>query len=166
MKILTQLSLAFALVLTGLMPAAAQNVPGGSYLQSCDDARTHGNRLHASCRTANGGFTRSSLTLPCDGDIANQNGYLVCSPRGHYPGGPGYRPPGGPGYRPPGYGYAPPGSYQSSCRNARMEGGSVLVASCQATNGYYNQTSLNVNRCFQGTDIANINGQLTCLNYR
>jgi hypothetical protein len=157
MKILSQLGLAFALILAGLAPAAAQDVPGGSYLQSCNDARTHGNRLHASCRTAGGGYTRSSLTLPCDGDIANQNGYLVCSPRGYRPG--------GPGSRPPGYGYAPGGSYQSSCRNARMQG-SVLVASCQATNGYYNQTSLNVNRCFQGTDIANINGQLACLNYR
>jgi hypothetical protein len=150
MKFVSPLALIVALVVAGLAPAAAQQ--GGSYLQTCNNVRQHGNRISASCRNAGGGYQRSHLNLPCNGDIANNNGSLVCS-RGGYGGGGGF-------------GYAPGGSYQSSCRGARMQNGSMLYAQCQATNGYYNNTSLNVGRCRPGTDIANINGQLACLSYR
>jgi hypothetical protein len=159
MKLLSPFALIIALVVAGLAPAGAQQ--GGSYMQTCNNVRQNGNRISASCRNSNGGYQYTQLNLPCNGDIANNNGYLVCS-RGGYGGG-GY---GGGGYHGGGYGNAPGGSYQSSCRGARMQNGNVLYAQCQATNGYYNNTSLNVGRCRPGTDIANINGQLACLNYR
>jgi hypothetical protein len=54
----------------------------------------------------------------------------------------------------------PPGSYQQSCRNIRMQG-STLSAVCRRANGRGDQpTALNVTHC--AGDIGNNNGQLTC----
>jgi hypothetical protein len=36
------------------LPAQAQGVPGGSYLQSCTNVRMFGDRLVAECRRADG----------------------------------------------------------------------------------------------------------------
>lgn len=61
-----------------------------------------------------------------------------------------------------GYGYGlPPGSYQQSCQNARMNG-SMLSASCTAVNGAWINSSLDLRRCNQGADIYNRNGRLGC----
>jgi len=54
----------------------------------------------------------------------------------------------------------PPGSYQQSCRNFRMQGG-TLTAVCRSANGRGEQlTSLGVAHCVG--DIGNNNGQLQC----
>jgi CVNH domain len=54
----------------------------------------------------------------------------------------------------------PPGSYQQSCRNIRMQG-STLSAVCRRAHGQGEQvTALNVARCVG--DIGNNNGQLAC----
>ncbi len=67
------------------------------------------------------------------------------------------------GYGNGNYGYGlPPGSYQQSCMNARMNG-SVLSATCTAANGSYVNSSVDVRRCqSRGSDIANRNGYLSC----
>jgi hypothetical protein len=66
------------------------------------------------------------------------------------------------GYNNGGYnnGYAPSGSYQQSCRNIRVNGG-TLTASCPTANGNFVTTSINPRSC-RGADIANRNGQLVC----
>ncbi len=54
----------------------------------------------------------------------------------------------------------PPGSYQQSCRDFRMQGG-TLTAVCRRANGRGDQqTALNVTHCIG--DIGNNNGQLVC----
>ena len=83
------------LLLAGMawvQPAAAQNVPPGSYLQSCTRVFMEGDRLVAVCRRADGYGQRTSLpdVRRCVGDIGNNNGNLQCS----YAAGPGGPPPG------------------------------------------------------------------------
>src|SRR5262249_39285648 len=54
----------------------------------------------------------------------------------------------------------PPGSYQQSCRDTRMQG-TTLTAVCQKARGRGEQpTALNVAHCTG--DIGNNNGQLQC----
>src|SRR5205085_10233656 len=61
-------------------PALAQ-VPGGSYLRTCSDARIFGDRLVAECQTMDGGLRRTVLR-DVDrrvGGIGNMNGRLTCN---------------------------------------------------------------------------------------
>jgi hypothetical protein len=60
-----------------------------------------------------------------------------------------------------GYGNMPAGSYQQSCTNVRVRGG-TLVASCTNNGGQRVRSSLIINSC-TGADIGNVNGQLTCV---
>lgn len=129
-----------------------------------------GSTLSASCTAASGGRVNSSLDVNrCGGaNVINSNGYLQCSGGGYYNGGNydgghdyngnGY----GNGQNGYGYGYGglPPGSYQNSCTNERMNG-STLSAYCTAASGGRVYSSLNVNRC-GGGNVINSNGYLQC----
>jgi hypothetical protein len=73
-----------AVVLAGLgwaMPAQAQGMPQGSYLNSCTGAHMEGDTLVARCRTTDGREQRSALSGVgrCAGDIGNSNGSLHCN---------------------------------------------------------------------------------------
>jgi len=161
MKILSSLVVALAMIVAGLGPAAAQS---GSYQQSCVHIRNHGNSLSASCTAPNGQRIHSTVALPCYGDIANNNGYLRCDGRGGG-GYPGNRPGFGHGPSYGGGGFAPQGSYRQSCRGINVRG-NFMTAECTATNGQWIRSSLDYARCRYGTDVANVNGRLTCLSYR
>jgi hypothetical protein len=128
----------------GRATAFAQNMPPGSYRQSCTNVRVNGNLLTASCSAANGGRITSSIPMGCSGDIGNVNGSLRCNGGG--------RPGGFPNVPPPG------GSYTQSCTNVRVNGGQ-LTASCSAPNGHRitSSTSLACNG-----DIGNVSGYLRC----
>src|SRR6266478_828720 len=94
-----------AVLLAGLgwsLPAQAQGLPQGTYLQSCSGARMEGDTLVARCRTRDGSEQRSALSgvNRCVGDIGNSNGSLACN----FGGGVQGRAAVGPGYREPGYG--------------------------------------------------------------
>ena len=68
------------LLSSAAIPAQAQGVPGGSYLQSCTNVRMHGDRLVAECRRADGSWDRTALNVSgCAGGIANTNGNLTCN---------------------------------------------------------------------------------------
>lgn len=56
------------------------NVPGGSYLRSCGDARREGSTLIAVCRGARGARFETSIDLARCGrsEIGNNNGTLQC----------------------------------------------------------------------------------------
>jgi hypothetical protein len=77
-------TLAGTLLLGGMalfQPAAAQGLPQGSYLRSCNGAMLRGDTLVATCRTPDGREQRTSLAdvRRCVGDIGNNNGNLQCN---------------------------------------------------------------------------------------
>jgi hypothetical protein len=169
-------------------PVAAQTVPNGSYQQSCRDVAVRGNGvLVATCTAANGQWVNSRLDIAScrRDDIANINGQLTCARynNGNYNNGNynsndrdrdwrnrgerGYS--GNNGYGNNGYNTGrwalPGGSYTQSCDNTAMRG-RMLTASCTASNGSRVTSSLDVSRCRQDSDIANINGRLECMRYR
>src|SRR5260370_17140799 len=54
----------------------------------------------------------------------------------------------------------PPGSYQQSCRDIRMQGGTLTALCRRANNRGEQPTALNVAHC--AGDIGNNNGQFQC----
>lgn len=124
-------------------------VPGGSYQQTCRDARVNGPTLTASCQDSRGRWNYSSIRYDqCRGDIQNNNGRLRCNTNGG-PGG------GGPGWG----GNVPNGTYQQSCRDPRVSG-NMLSASCRDNRGQWNYSSIRYRDCRY--DIRNDNGRLAC----
>ncbi|HEV3036189.1 MAG TPA: CVNH domain-containing protein [Candidatus Angelobacter sp.] len=145
--------------------------PGGSYVQTCRDIRTHGNTLEADCQTGNGQWNRTSLRnySSCNGGIVNDGGTLRCGGdgggnyngnrdrdrdrdwdrdrQGSYQGGGNYQ------------NGAPYGSYQQTCQDIRISG-NTLKANCRKGDGHFKQSSLrNFSQC---NDIMNENGNLRC----
>lgn len=140
--------LALAALMIG-MPARAQSVPPGSYLNSCRDVRVVAGWLKASCQDRSGRWVEAT-TAPSwcapGNDIANEDGRLTCK-AGAAGGGFGER--------------APPGSYMASCRDIRMVAG-WLKASCQDRRGRWVEATTAPSWCTGGRDIANEDGRLTC----
>jgi len=174
------MSLAVALLALAFAGTAApaQQIPGGSYQQTCRDINARGNTLYAECMDTNRNWQRTQLRdfNRCRGEIQNLNGQLQCT--------------GGNG---PGYGQGrdhdgdhdhgrydrdrdhdndrdwdwdrdhrariPRGSYAQTCQNIQVAG-NQLRAQCQKKNGKWRDTSLSN---FWGCrDIENDNGKLRC----
>lgn len=142
------------LIVGGLaLAGAAQAVPGGSYRQSCRDARDVGrNGLEAECRDMNGRYQQTRLNLStCDGgDIGNDNGQLVCTAASGRPGSPGSG----------GGGRLPDGSWRQSCRGGEVSRG-MLSAVCESAKGRGRETSISLSACPNGR-FGNDNGRLVC----
>jgi len=66
------------------VPASAQGLPNGSYMQTCRNVAVHGDRLLADCRRTDGSWARTALQKVdrCAGDIGNMNGQLACNHTG------------------------------------------------------------------------------------
>jgi CVNH domain len=182
MRYISRLGLAaLALAIIGLgTTAAAQQVPGGSYQQTCRNVGVRGSTLYAECQDTNRNWQRTELQdyQRCSGEIQNLDGRLQCT------GGNGYGQNGNNGYgRGDGRGddrghdadrdhdrdrdrgrYGdngiPYGSYSQTCQNIRINGDS-LQASCQKKNGKWRNTSLGNYRSCRG-EIQNDNGKLRC----
>jgi hypothetical protein len=122
-------------------------LPYGDYQQTCRNIRNNGYRLDATCQKRNGDWRSTSLDYRhCQSSIVNDNGHLRCSSNG--------------GYGDRWHGGVPPGSYQQTCRNVRVDG-NWLNATCQKRNGGWRDTSLkNFNYC-RGR-IENDDGHLRC----
>ncbi|MGZ4855124.1 MAG: CVNH domain-containing protein [Candidatus Angelobacter sp.] len=151
------------------MTCQAQQVPGGSYQQTCRDIGARGSTLYATCKDEGGNWRNTQLNdfQRCSGEIQNLNGNLSCT------GGTGYGPGGIYGDRRDrdrdhdrdrqgiyrgGYN-GPPGSYVQTCQNIQVNG-NKLQASCQKRNGQMkNSTLKNFQQC---RDIENDNGKLRC----
>ncbi len=131
-------------------------MPGGSWRNSCRNARVGNGVLYADCQTGHG-YNRTQITLSqCRSRaLLNRGGNLQCANPNQNRGYDQYR-------GPASYSSAqlPGGSWSSSCRNAEMQG-QTLVASCQNNNGVYRNASINVTQCAQNL-VANRNGQLVC----
>ncbi|MEW6255595.1 MAG: CVNH domain-containing protein [Pseudomonadota bacterium] len=140
--------IALAACAGGVLPAAAQSVPMGSYLQSCQDVREVAGWLKATCRDNSGRWVESTTAIAwcTSGEIVNDNGKLACRPRA---GGSSFS-----GDRPP------MGTYMGTCRDIKLWGG-WLKATCQDGAGRWVESSISPGWC-TGRDIANANGQLAC----
>ncbi len=145
-----------------------QQMPAGSYQQSCNNARVRGGTLTANCTNNSGQRVRSSLAYAsCNGaDIGNINGQLSCvrANSGYYGRGQGRYGHGRNGRYSGNRGNAglPAGSYQQSCNNASMNG-STLSANCRNNSGAMMTSYLDVSQCRSTDDIGNLNGQLRCI---
>jgi hypothetical protein len=122
-------------------------LPYGDYQQTCRNIRNNGHRLDATCQKRNGDWRNTSIDYrDCRGAIVNDNGHLRCSDND--------------GHSDRWHGGVPPGSYQQTCRNIRIDG-DRLEATCQKRSGGWRDTSLkNFNYC-RGR-IENDNGHLRC----
>lgn len=141
---------AFFAAMTFCGAAIAAPAPPGSYQQTCKDVYADWNVLTATCRTRYGQWNYTTLRdyRDCEGDIANQNGRLVCT-----------RDDSDDDDDDDG-GWTPRGSYRDTCRRIDVEGG-TLTAECSDRNGRWRYTELPNFRACRG-DIANVNGMLQC----
>ena len=122
--------------------AKAQNLPPGSYKDTCRSVQVLGGTLTAQCQKADGSWKTTSIQFNnCEGGITNQNGNLTCTHR--------IKP-----VKPP-----PKGSYKQSCEDTSVDG-KWLNAKCQRVNGNWNNSSIKYADC--NKDIWNNNGVLTC----
>ena len=144
MKVLTCIAAAIFGAFGLLGSAQADVVPRGSYQRTCWDFYNDGVTLSATCRTWRGGanFTTLRDYHNCRGDIANVNGRLTCVDQEEDDDRP------------------PDGSYQDTCRNARVED-DTLIAECLDRGGRWRYTELAGVRSCAG-DIVNANGVLRC----
>lgn len=149
-------------VLLSASPGLAEGsaAPRGTYLQSCQNINYSGGVLSAQCQSSVGLKVSTLEPAFCakSSDIANVDGSLGCIAM------PGTWGKGG---------ATPNGSYKASCSRVRVEltPKPILWANCQrpdsngnATSGdkFYPDSSLNLDQCEIGKDIANLKGQLIC----
>jgi hypothetical protein len=144
----------------GVNGGVAAGLPGGSYMQSCQDVHASGDDLHARCPTANGDWKDTKLDdyNKCRGEIVNDNGKLRCV-TGVYgtPGAPvgGYQG----GYPSAAGGFT--GSYTQTCKDIKSHGDD-LEARCKNVNGDWNNSKLDDYRKCKG-QIINDDGNLRCV---
>jgi hypothetical protein len=129
--------------LSAVSPAAAQNVPPGSYAQSCFNLQVIDGTLIGDCRRMDGSVRGTSLphAWHCHGDIENRNGKLICVEIA----------------RPS----VPGGSYVQSCGNAHIVEGE-LFADCRRLDGSIRPSRMPAPYSCPG-DIANLDGHLRCV---
>lgn len=151
---LTIAAFAACMLMTGA--ASAAEVPQGSYLETCRNAVIDGERLNAECQNDAGKWKKTWLQgyRYCAGDIANENGVLVCNggrlteDEVNAPIGAAVR------------GELPSGPWVETCRDGVLDG-SILRASCQDRNGTWRATFLDLATC--NGEVGNVDGQLVCL---
>ena len=140
-------ALSFALIICSLISnvyANAQNLPPGSYKDTCRSVSVLGGTLTAQCQRVDGSWKNTAIQYhDCEGGITNENGNLTCK---H-------------GTKPKPDKQLPKGSYKQSCKDAYVDG-KWLYARCQKMSGNYNNSSLKYADCYK--DIWNNNGVLTC----
>lgn len=118
-------------------------IPTGTYQRTCRNSRVTDDTLFSSCLDTHGGYHDTSLARvsQCTGSsILNDNGALHCS-----------------------IDNAPPaGTYAKSCGRVRVEGG-TLFGQCRKIGGGDRAAALqDYKHCWSGTDIANVDGYLSC----
>jgi CVNH domain len=88
MRNLTMAGLIGFTILLGSACAAAQQVPSGSYQQTCREIGMNGNTLFATCQDTGGNWRSSQLpeVQSCSSQIVNDNGSLRCERSGNWRG--------------------------------------------------------------------------------
>ena len=137
----------------GYQAANQAGLPGGTYTQSCQEIRLHGDDLEARCPTASGDWKGAKLDdyNKCHGDIVNDNGKLRCIVT------PGYQA----GYTAEVAVGVTTGPYTQTCKDIKNHDGS-LEARCQTRGGDWRKTSLDDFAGCHG-QIVNEDGYLHCV---
>jgi hypothetical protein len=137
----------------GYQAANQAGLPGGTYTQSCQEIRLHGDDLEARCPTASGDWKGAKLDdyNKCHGDIVNDNGKLRCIVT------PGYQA----GYTAEVAVGVTTGPYTQTCKDIKNHDGS-LEARCQTRGGDWRKTSLDDFASCHG-QIVNEDGYLHCV---
>jgi hypothetical protein len=145
--------------------SSAQQVPGGSYQQTCRNIGVRGNTLYADCQDTNRNWRSTQLRdyNRCRGEIQNLNGNLQCT--GGY-GNNGRWQRGRDRDNDRDWDWdrdhrnrVPRGSYVQTCQDIRVNG-NELQARCEKKNGKWRDTSLS--NFYGCRDIENDNGKLRC----
>src|SRR5882672_11245764 len=124
----------------GTSKAMAMEGPPGTYRETCRDIRMRGDDLRARCKDEYGGWREAALDGAdrCWGDIANNNGRLVCEMRGSFPA----------------------GSYLETCRDVRRHYDGIRAV-CRNRRGRWVETYLERFGDCRGR-IINDDGRLRC----
>ena len=122
--------------------AYAQELPAGSYAQSCQNCGMDGGVLSCDCFSRDGTLMPASMdAAACGSTIANMDGALTCE---------------GPMVK-----HAlPHGSYTASCRKCRVQG-TTLICRCADRKGRYRRTEIPHDQC-GNQGIQNRDGDLKC----
>jgi hypothetical protein len=128
-------------------------MPGGSWQQSCRNARIVRDELIAECRQRDGDWKRDTIDLDeCRNQpLHNDNGRLRCGSSGGNHGG---------GFGNNGGRSLPAGSWQQSCRNPRFNDGR-FYADCRERDGDWKTDGIDLRDC-QGRPLRNEDGKLRC----
>lgn len=137
---------------SGWYQGSGWGMPGGSWRQTCRYPVMRGSYLSAQCPTRDDRWANASIDVrSCRGrDISNQDGQLYCDGRGGWGGGNG-------GWNRGGY---PGGSWQETCRDGEMRGG-TFYAQCRSGDGYWNGSSVDLRNCGSNR-LGNREGRLVC----
>lgn len=149
-------------------------LPGGSWRGSCRNAYIEGGwLLRAQCINREGAWRDASYdTRQCNGGLGVNDARLFCegsggggNSGGGYGGVPGFPgipglPGGGGGNRPYNYGL-PGGPWRNECRNAYVEGGYLMRATCRNDKGNWRDASLDLRQCRNNYAYAN-DARLSC----
>lgn len=139
--------------------ASADNLPGGSWMQSCDasSASFINNTLSANCKLSNG-FLNKLATLDystCQPGtpVKNENGRLVCEqPKNNNSGSSSNSNVAFPG-----------GDWVASCKTSSASiNGNMLIAKCRNNSGQSVPAAIDLSSCGANPSIHNDDGHLTC----
>ena len=180
MRYLTMAGLIGLTILLGSASAAAQQVPPGSYQQTCREIGMNGNNLFATCQDTGGNWRSTQLpeVQSCSSQIVNDNGSLRCERSGNWRGDRGgdfdrdhdnghYPNPSrqdsddrGPYVNGQYTGQYGGPDYTASCHDIRNNGARI-DARCQKRDGGWRSTTLkNADQC--GGQVINDDGRLRC----
>ena len=122
-------------------PAAAAQLPDGSWRDSCRNGRVGNGMLYADCRRENGNYRDTSASIGNCLRFANRDGRLVCEAEDHLGGW--------------------HGSFRETCSNERIGNKGHLKADCRRADGRYRKAELSPGKC-PSRRAANVDGNLVC----
>ncbi len=126
----------------GVSPAAAAQLPDGSWRDSCRNGRVSYGVLFAECRRSNGKYRDTTARIENCRRFGNQDGHLVCEAEAdvaeqwH-------------------------GSFRESCTNERIDKKGHLKADCRRANGSYRKAEIGPGKC-PSRRAGNDDGRLVC----
>lgn len=137
---------------------AADNLPSGSWMQSCDasSATMTNGVLSANCKMANGFFNKLATlnykTCQTNSPVKNDNGKLACEQQAN-----GNNDSNNSDVAFPG------GDWVSSCKTSSATlNGNMLIAKCRNNQGQTVPAAIDVSTCGVNPSIHNDDGHLTC----